>query len=307
MRKLVLIDGNSLLHRAYHAYPHLMTKEGQPTGAIYGFVVMMLSAVSRLEPSHLVIAWDVSKRTFRHDKYEAYKAGRPEMDQDLVDQMQVTRKVVETFNIPQFGLDGFEADDVIGTLAEQSCADGEVIIITGDRDALQLIKDKKIVVYMPSVGKGMYGKGRDRGVSIYDKQAVKAKYGLVPEQIIDLKALMGDSSDNVPGVKGVGQVTATKLLQERGSLEDIYKNIEDLSVSERIKKLLRQDKEMAFKSKELVTICKDVPIKFSWKKCRVHDYNKSKVLEMFDRLGFKSLRERLPADKWEREAEEVFG
>ncbi len=307
-KKLVLVDGNSLLHRAYHAYPaSLQTSDGRLTGAVYGFVVMLFTAINRLEPTHLAIAWDVSKKTFRHDKYEAYKAGRPEMDQELVDQMRLTKEVVEAFNIPQFGVERFEADDVIGTLAKQGLGKGKIIILTGDRDALQLIKEKKIVVYMPSVGRGMYGKGKDRGISIYDKEAVVAKYGLTPEQIIDLKALMGDSSDNIPGVKGIGQVTATKLLQERGSLEAIYRDIDGLSVSERIKSLLKQGKSMAFKSKDLVTIRKNVPVRLFWKKCEVADYDRSRVEEIFEKLQFKSLLNKLPADKWQRSVEEVFG
>ena len=311
MDKILLVDGNSLLHRAYHAYPRLTTPAGEVVGAVYGFTTMLLTAIEKLTPTHVAIAWDVSKVTFRHKDYALYKAGRPEMDQDLVDQIDRTKEVVTTLNIPQFGVENYEADDVIGTLSQQaieSSADCQVVILTGDRDALQLVTERKIVVYMPSSA-GSYGRARpaaDRGVSLYDDLAVKAKYSLTPSQIIDLKGLMGDSSDNIKGVAGVGQVTATKLLLEAGSIDRIYEKLDDLNVSARVKELLRLGKEDAFLSRQIATINKNVPIKLSWDDCKLADYDRDKVLLLFNELNFKSLTNRLPKDSWEEDLESVF-
>lgn len=311
MEKLLLVDGNALLHRAYHAYPRLVTQEGEVVGAVYGFMVMLLTAIERLSPTHVAVAWDVGKITFRHESYAEYKAGRVEMDQELVDQVERTKEVVTALNMPQFGVPNFEADDIIGTLALQAAKskkDCQVVIATGDRDALQLIDGKRIVVYMPAASwRSQAGKpSPDRGVSVFDEEAVKAKYGLSPRQIIDLKALMGDASDNIKGVRGIGQVTATKILTEAGSVEEVYKNVERLAVSERVKILLREGKESAFLSKNLATISVTVPIKLSWEGCKLSDYDRDKVLALFNKLNFKSLVNRLPKDSWEEDLENVF-
>lgn len=280
-------------------------------GAVYGFTTMLLTALEKLAPKYAAIAWDVGKVTFRTEEYKEYKAGRPETDQELIDQIERTKQIVEALNIPQFGVDNYEADDVIGTLVEQArpqlrSSGGQVVIVTGDRDALQLVSDDRVVVYMPSGG-GANKYIKDRGVSLYDEPAVKAKYGLSPAQIIDLKGLMGDPSDNIKGVPGVGQVTATKLLQEAGSVENIYENIDGLSVTERIKNLLREGKESAFLSKRIATINREVPIKLSFEDCELSNYDREKVLSIFEKLQFKSLINKLPKDKWEEDLEEVFG
>lgn len=310
-KKLVLIDGNSLLHRAYHAYPRLTTPKGELVGAVYGFTTMLLSALEKLGPTYAAIAWDVGKVTFRTEEYKEYKAGRPETDAELIDQIERTKQIVEALSIPQFGVDNYEADDVIGTLAAQArpqlrSSGGQVVIVTGDRDALQLVEDDRVVVYMPSGG-GANKYIKDRGAALYDEPAVKAKYGLSPAQIIDLKGLMGDPSDNIKGVPGVGQVTATKLLQEAGSVEKIYENVDGLSVTERIKNLLREGKESAFLSKRIATINREVPIKLSFEDCELSNYDREKVLSIFEELQFKSLINKLPKDKWEEDLEEVFG
>ena len=247
-KRLVLIDGNSLLHRAYHGYPRFTTPVGEVVGAVYGFTSMLLSALEKLSPSYVAIAWDVGKKTFRTEVYAEYKAGRAETDQELVDQIDRTKQIVTALNIPQFGVTNYEADDVIGTLAEQArpqlrSSGGQVVIVTGDRDALQLVEDDRVVVYLPSGG-GAFSK--DRGVSIFDETAVKAKYGLTPRQIIDLKALMGDASDNIKGVPGVGQVTATKLLEQAESIEEIYEKLDQIKTTPRVKKLMEDGKESAF-------------------------------------------------------------
>ena len=307
-KRLVLIDGNSLLHRAYHGYPRFTTPAGEVVGAVYGFTSMLLSALEKLSPGYVAIAWDVGKKTFRTEQYAEYKAGRAETDQELVDQIDRTKEIVTALNIPQFGVTNYEADDVIGTLAEQArpqlrSSGGQVVIVTGDRDALQLVEDDRVVVYLPSGG-GAFSK--DRGVSIFDETAVKAKYGLTPKQIIDLKALMGDASDNIKGVPGVGQVTATKLLEQAESIEEIYEKLDQIKTTPRVKELMEDGKESAFLSKRLATINKETPIKLSWKDCELADYNREKVIAIFDELKFKSLVNKLPKDKWDEDVEEVF-
>lgn len=316
MKRLVLIDGNSLLHRAYHGYPRFTTPKGEVVGAVYGFTSMLLTALEKLSPTYVAIAWDVGKKTFRTEEYAEYKAGRAETDQELIDQIDRTKEIVTALNIPQFGVTNYEADDVIGTLSKQAIEKTQklkesknqneniqVVIVTGDRDALQLVEDDRVVVYLPAGG-GAFSK--DRGVSLFDETAIKAKYSLTPKQIIDLKGLMGDQSDNIKGVMGVGQVTATKLLEQAGSVEEIYEKLELLSITPRVKKLLEAGKESAFLSKRLATINREVPIKLSWKDCELSDYDRKKVLAIFDELKFKSLVNKLPKDKWEEDLEEVF-
>ncbi len=325
-KRLVLIDGNSLLHRAYHGYPRFTSPAGEVVGAVYGFTSMLLSALEKLSPTYVAIAWDVGKKTFRTEVYAEYKAGRAETDQELVDQIERTKQIVTALNIPQFGVTNYEADDVIGTLASQAMRktrkllakpdlasqdktektqNGEiqVVIVTGDRDALQLVEDDRVVVYLPSGG-GAFSK--DRGASMFDETAVRAKYGLTPKQIIDLKALMGDASDNIKGVPGVGQVTATKLLEQAGSIEEIYKKLDQIKITPRVKKLMEDGKESAFLSKSLATINRETPIKLSWKDCELADYNREAVMAIFDELKFKSLVNKLPKDKWDEDVEEVF-
>ncbi len=313
-KKLVLIDAMSLLHRAYHAYPQsLSTKEGELTNAVYGFTSMLLSVMEKLKPTHMAVAWDVGKPTFRHDEYEGYKESREKPDEELLGQIERTEEVVGVLNIPQFGLEGYEADDLIGSLSKQGAdeKDAEVVIVTGDRDVLQLVEDDKVKVWMPAAP-GRYSK--NRGPKIYNKEAVKAKYGLDPEQLIDLKALMGDSSDDIPGIKGIGTVTATKLMKKFGSLDSIYealesdegkKEIEDL-IGSRFAGLLEKGRESAYMSQMLGEIKRDVPIELSWLDCKVVDYDKDKAGELFSKLEFRSLLSKLPADSWDKDLEEVF-
>lgn len=300
---LLLIDANSLLHRAYHAYPPLTTARGELVGAVYGFTTMLLGAIEKIGPTHVAVAWDVGKKTFRHEKFSEYKAGRAKTDQELIDQIERTKEVVEAINIPQFGIPSFEADDLIGTMAEQGKKTGEIMILTGDRDALQLVDEKKVVVYLPSGG-GVFSK--DRGVAILDETAVKAKYKINPDQVTDWKGLVGDASDNIPGVKGIGQVTAEKLFAQRKTLEEIYKDIDGLDFTPRIKEILRNGKESAFMSKEIATINRKAPLKLDWDKCRLADYNREKTIKLFNELQFKSLVNKLPKDSWEQDLEEVF-
>jgi len=301
MRKLILIDGNALLHRAYHAYPPLSTPKGELVNAVYGFSSMLLSVLEKLSPTHVAVAWDLKGQTFRKQEYEEYKANRGPMDEELARQIDRTKEVVEKLNIPQHGIEGFEADDIIGTLARMASEDEDtqVVIVTGDRDSLQLIKGKKIVVYLPI--QNHHGQS-----VVFDEDKVREVYGLNPKQIIDLKSLMGDASDNIPGVKGVGRVTATKLIQEFGNLENIYKNINDIKITPRVKAMLSSDKEMAEKSFHLAEINCDVPLKLDWDDCLLTNYDKNGVLSLFEELNFKSLINKLPKDSWEKEIQNIF-
>ena len=299
-----MIDGNALLHRAYHAYPPLTTPKGELVGAVYGFSVLLLSVLEKLSPTHVAVAWDVKGPTFRKIAYDEYKANRGPMDEDLATQIERTKEVVKVLNIPQFGIEGFEADDLIGTLARTATddvkeKDTQVIIVTGDRDALQLIKDKQIVVYLPI-------HNRYSQSEVFDEERVVEVYGLRPDQMIDLKSLMGDASDNIPGVKGVGKITATKLIQDFGTLENLYKNLDDTRIKPRVKEMLESEKEIAWKSRELAEIDKYVKLDFEWEACLLTNYDKEKAVILFEELSFKSLLSKLPKDNWEKTAEEVF-
>jgi len=304
MRKLILIDGNSLLHRAYHAYPPLTTPKGELINAVYGFSSMLLSVLEKLGPTHVAVAWDVKGPTFRKKEYVEYKANRGPMDEELVSQIERTKQIVDVLNIPQFGREGYEGDDIIGTLArlatdEEAEKDTQVVIVTGDKDSLQLIKDKRVVVYLPI-------QNHHAQSVVFDEDKVEEVYGLKPKQIIDLKSLMGDSSDNIPGVKGVGKVTASKLVQFFGSLENIYKNIDDERITKKVRSLLVEQKELAEKSFWLATINQEVPLGLDWKNCLLTNYDKTKAVQLFEELNFKSLLAKLPKDEWEKTAEDVF-
>lgn len=291
MARLVLIDAHSIIHRAYHAIPPLTTTKGELVNAVYGFASTLLKVFAELKPDYVAVAIDLPTPTFRHEKYKEYKATRVETDKALSPQFEKTHAILDAFNIPFFGVEGFEADDLLGTLAQK--ADhriDEVIIVTGDRDALQLVSDK-VKVYMP--GRTM------ADTVIYDKERVKNRFGLEPGQLIDFKALAGDATDNIPGVSGVGEVTATKLLAEFGTLKNLYKNLG--KVPEKVRSKLEAGKDDAFLSKQLVTILKNIPIKFDLDKCELGDYDKQKVVEIFKDFEFKSLISRLPASSQLRE------
>jgi DNA polymerase I-like protein with 3'-5' exonuclease and polymerase domains/5'-3' exonuclease len=284
-KKLVLIDGNALIHRGFHAFARadLRTPSGQPTGAVYGFAVMILNIYTKLKPDYIAVAFDTGKPTFRHEEYKEYKATRVAAPQDLYDQIPKIQELVETFNIPVFTKDGFEADDIIGTLSAQAPQSVDTYIATGDMDALQLVDDHTFV-YAP--GKSF------ADIVLYDLQLVKEKKGLTPLQFIDFKGLRGDASDNIPGVPGIGEVTATKLLTEYGSMEGIYENID--KITGRTHDLLVDNKKMAIQSKRLATILRDMPITLDLKKSEAVEFDSDKVRALFADLGFKSLINKIP-------------
>jgi len=290
MKKLVLIDGHAVFHRAYHALPPLTTSKGELVNAVFGFTSMLLRAISDIKPNYIVVAFDTAAPTFRHQEYTLYKAQRIAAPQELHEQLPRVKQVVETLNIPIFELAGYEADDIIGTLVAQSSnlksqsEDLEVIIVTGDRDTLQLVSPK---VKVCAPGKSF------SDVIYYDEKRVREKYGLDPSQLVDYKALAGDPSDNIPGVRGIGDVTATKLLQEFGNIEKLYHNLDKVK-NERIRKMLEADAESAVLSKKLATIDTKVPIKLNLKEGVLSDYNKTAVTALFEELEFKSLIPKLP-------------
>ncbi len=287
-KKLVLVDGHAVFHRAYHAMPPLTTSKGELVNAVFGFTSMLLRAIADIKPDYIAVAFDTADPTFRHQEYTAYKAQRGTAPEELHEQLPRVKEVLETLNIPIFELSGYEADDIIGTLADQGSKDKDLltVIVTGDRDTLQLVKPN-VKVYSP--GKSF------ADVIYFDERAVKEKYGVGPEKIVDIKGLAGDSSDNIPGVRGIGDKGATKLIQEFGSIEKIYKNLN--KVPERTRKLLEADAESAVMSKKLATIDIKTPVKLDLKKCILKDYDKSEAAQLFQELEFKSLLNKLPGVK----------
>jgi DNA polymerase-1 len=284
--KLVLIDGHALAYRAYHALrpDAFSTRQGELTNAVYGFTSMLLAVLRDERPDYIAVTFDVG-RTFRHEEYPPYKAHREAMPEELATQLRRINEIVEAFNIPVFTAEGYEADDVLGTLACQAGQQGvETLIVTGDTDTFQLIDDNTRV---------LTSRRRYSDTVIYDEAGIEERYGLKPRQIIDYKGLVGDSSDNIPGVRGVGKKTATQLLQEYGSIEAIYEHLEEVT-SPRFRKALEAGRDDAFLSKHLATIVTDIPLELDLEACRVTQHDRDRVTALFRELEFRSLLERLP-------------
>lgn len=285
-KKLVLIDGNAIIHRAYHALPPLTTKKGELVNAVYGFTSVLLKVISELKPDYILATFDLAGPTFRHEEYKEYKATRVKAPDELYAQIDRVKEVVRAFNIPIFEQAGFEADDVIGTMAsqaEKSHENVENIIVTGDLDTLQLIDDKTKVY---ALRRGM------SDTTIYDDAAVQERYGLRPDQMIDYKGLRGDPSDNIPGVKGIGEKTAIELLKKYGTIEDVYKNLSEIKGALREK--LERDKAQAILSKRLATIQKNVPVELNLSAAVTREFDRQKIVNLFQELNFFSLIKRLP-------------
>lgn len=284
-KRLVLIDGHAIIHRAYYAFPStLRTRHGEVVNAVYGFARMILNVLADLKPDYVAVAFDLPKPTFRHKEFLGYQAQRPQMEVELKDQLERVFQVVKTLNIPSFAVEGYEADDVIGTLANQAAKKKvETVIVTGDKDLLQLVKTR-VKIYAPK-------KGFSEPV-IYDGKKVKKEIGVEPNQIVDYKALIGDSSDNYPGVPGVGPKTAEQLLNQYQNLDTIYSNLD--KIKPRVAKLLTEGAESAALSQKLAKIVINVPIKLNLRACRLHDYDEEKVIKLFQELGFRSLIKKLP-------------
>jgi len=314
-KKFLIIDTNALIHRAFHALPPLTNKKGEVVNAVYGFLLMFLKAIQEFEPNYIAACFDMPGPTFRHKEYKEYKATRVKAPDELYEQIPKIKKFLDVFKISIFEKQGFEADDVIASIAEKTEKKGiNTIILTGDLDILQLV-DKDTNVY--AMRKGI------KDMVLYDESKVLERYGLSPTQVVDLKALMGDSSDNIPGVPGIGIKTASELLQQFGTLDNVYKEVSNeenktsfvsvlahkskqtslvnltrsFEIKPRIKKLLLEYRKQAFLSQRLAQIKKDVVVDFNLGSCEYKGYNKKEVLDMFQEYGFKSLAERLAAKK----------
>ena len=293
-KRIVLLDTHAIIHRAYHALPEFTSPSGAPTGALYGLVSMLLKIITDLKPDYIAACYDLPKPTIRHEAYAGYKATRVKMEDALALQIQESRKVFDAFSIPTYEREGFEADDLLGTIAHEMRAEKgvDVIIASGDMDTLQLVDDERVRVY--TLKKGI------NDTILYDEKAVKARFGFSPELIPDWKGLRGDPSDNIKGIEGIGEKTATELITNFGTIEDIYKKLQKSdavfikkSIKPRVIALLKEHKEDALFSKSLATIRLDAPIAFTlpeqtWRE----NVNVQNVLLMCDAFGFRSLRER---------------
>ncbi|MFB7817093.1 DNA polymerase I [Paenibacillus chitinolyticus] len=283
MEKLIVIDGNSIASRAFYALPLLSNSAGLHTNAVYGFTTMLLKLIEEEKPTHFLVAFDAGKVTFRHKDYTEYKGGRAKTPPELSEQFPLIKELMSAFGIRQFELEGYEADDIIGTLTKSAEQEGkDVLVVTGDKDMLQLVSDRVTVAV---TRKGI------SEVDRYDPAEIQAKYGLVPAQIIDLKGLMGDSSDNIPGIPGVGEKTALKLLHEYGSVESVLEHADEMKG--KMKEKVRDHADSARMSKEIATIYREVPMDTDWSGLAFSGFETPELAAMFRKLEFKSLLERL--------------
>ncbi len=284
----VVFDGHALIHRAYHALPPFtVRKTGEVVGAVYGFASILMKVINDLQPTHYAIAFDKAGPTFRHKMDDQYKATRPETPSDLVGQFNRVRELVEAFNIPIFEMDGYEADDVLGTLSRQATEQGiDTIIVTGDADSMQLVNDR-VKVFYPRP------RGNFSDADLFDGTAVNNKYGIDPEQIADYKALKGDPSDNIPGVKGIGEKTAVKLIQQFGSIEGIYEKLDEVK-PEKLQTLLRENEAEARRCKVLSTILTGVPVTLDLEQAETRRFDRQKAIDLFRELEFTSLLAKIP-------------
>lgn len=282
MEKLILIDGNAIVHRAYHALPPFRDTSGELVNAVFGFSSMLLSLMIKYHPQYLAVSFDIGK-SFRHDECDDYKATRKKAPDDLYPQFSKIKEVLEAFQVPVYEKEGFEADDVLGTLAFQAADQGTLALIaTSDKDSWQLVNDN-IHILMPH-------KGFKESI-IVDSNTIQDKTGLTPQQIRDFKALAGDNSDNIKGVPGIGVKTATQLLQDYQNLEGIYQNLKHLKPA--VAKKLTTGKDSAYKSQKLATIITDVDIQLDLNDCVTHEINKNAVEDIFQRFAFRSLVRKL--------------
>jgi len=297
-KRLIIIDSNSIIHRAYHALPPLTTKKGELVNAVYGFLLVFFKAIREFQPNFIAATFDFPAPTFRHKKYKEYKAKRPPAPEELYLQIPKVKEILKVFSIQIFEKEGFEADDIIGTIAKlspkkQAFPKIETIILSGDLDVLQLV-DSHTKVY--SLRKGV------KDIILYDRAEVEKKYGLLPHQLLDFKALRGDPSDNIPGVTGIGEKIATELIKEFSNLENLYQNLEKNTekgkkVKPKIREILLKYKEQAFFSKSLTQIKKDVSIDFNLNKCQFGRYDKKRAIQLLKKFEFHSLITRLPSSE----------
>ena len=303
MKKLLILDSNSILNRAFYGVRYLSARDGTPTNAIYGFLNILLKLIKEQEPDYICAAFDVKAPTFRHKQYEGYKAQRKPMPEGLAAQMPLAKDVLRAMGVTILEKEGYEADDIIGTVA-RLCEESEIscFIATGDKDDLQLASDKTKVIL--TVTKSGYNE-----TIIYDDKAVKEKYHVTPTEFIDVKALMGDPSDNIPGVKGVGEKTAMSLIEKHHSIEYIYENIDGIGLKGAMLQKMKDGRKMAFMSKELATINRNTPIEFNAEECVFDGFeNNGELYEILKRLELNSIIKKLDLSGGDnvKENEDIF-
>lgn len=284
-KKILLIDGHSILNRAFYGLPDLTNSEGRHTGAVYGFLNILFRILEEEKPEYLTVAFDLHEPTFRHKMYDAYKGTRKSMPEELREQVPLIKEVLCAMNIKTISMSGYEADDLLGTLAVRSEKQGmDVTILSGDRDLLQLATDK-IMIRLPKTSRGK------TTIENFHTQEVIDKYQVTPLQIIELKALMGDSADNIPGIPGVGEKTATKLILEFGSIENAYAHVDEIKPN-KAKESLREHYDMAILSKTLATINTDSPVEYSYDEAQISNFYTPEAYQLFKKLEFKNLLSR---------------
>lgn len=282
----MVVDGSAIVHRAYHAMPPFTTSSGIPTGATHGFFSMLLKLIHELKPFHIAVAFDRPKPTFRQQMFVGYQAHRPKMESDLSDQFGMIIEILHKAGIQEYAVDGYEADDVIGTLSERAKDMGNIVyIVTGDRDMLQLVNHKTKVL-MPVKGISE--------VKVFDEDQVREKYGVEASQIVDLKALTGDPSDNYPGVSGIGPKTAASLVADYGNVDNIYKHLDDVAVKNKaLAQKLIDGAESAQMGKQLAKIITDVPFVSNFDQCETEKIDIEKFKEALKEYEFKTLPQRV--------------
>lgn len=285
MKTFLLIDNHALLYRFFHALPPLTTPRGEPIGAIYGLARVLLKILKEQKPDYWAAVFDMPAKTFRDDLYDKYKFHRPPQPDNLRPQVGRARELFEKFGVKSVDRAGFEADDLIGSLAEKFKGEAGlvIIILSGDLDVLQLVDDRKVVVQF--IKKGI------SDTMIYDEKAVGGRYGLKPEQLPDLKGLLGDASDNIPGVKGFGLKTAAPLIQKYGSLENLLDNLWE--IPDKLGNKLESQKDLALLSKKLAVIKRDIPLDYRLEDFKRESLDKKSLADYFEELGFKSLVEKI--------------
>lgn len=282
----MLVDGSAIVHRAYHAMPPLTRADGTPTGAVQGFFSMILKLIAELKPAHIAIAFDRPAPNFRKELFKDYQSQRPAMDSDLSPQFGIIQKLLEAAKIPVYSVDGLEADDVIGTISGKAKETGHLVyILTGDRDMLQLVNGKtKVLAPFKGISE----------MTLYDEKKVEEKYGVLPSQFVELKALMGDSSDNYPGVPGIGPKTATTLVQEYKSVENIYKNIDKIKTDNpKLAEKLSSGKDNALLAHQLATILTNAPFPYDFADCSVKNLDVEALKKAMEAYDFKTLPKRV--------------
>ena len=296
-KTLVLLDSHAIIHRGYHALPDFATSKGVPTGALYGLSSMLIGIIEKFNPDYIVACYDLPQPTYRHEAYKEYKSGRKKSDDELVEQLKSSRKIFENFNIPMYDKPGFEADDMLGTIVEQTkkMADLKTIIASGDMDTLQLVRDKDVQVF--TLKKGI------KDTAMYDEDAVLERFGFLPQYLPDYKGLRGDTSDNIIGIVGIGEKTASTLISHFKTIEKMYEvlkskkgaeEMKKLGITDRVFELLKNGEDEAVFSKMLATIRRDAPIKFeipekTWK----DSFNLDNAQKVFDEFEFRTLGTRL--------------